>query len=75
MFHIPGTDVPRATKAMAVTVSFRPTVHPRCDARSPMTAVSAPIPMIANTKHNQPLHISVNHRDVLLRSGNKGEKE
>uniref|UniRef100_A0A1I8F9B7 Cyclic nucleotide-binding domain-containing protein n=1 Tax=Macrostomum lignano TaxID=282301 RepID=A0A1I8F9B7_9PLAT len=40
--HLEGL-VPRATKVMAVTASVRPTVQPKLDAKSPMTAVSMPM--------------------------------
>ncbi|KAG7264727.1 hypothetical protein CRUP_025905 [Coryphaenoides rupestris] len=52
-------EVPRATKTTAVTVSLRPTVQPKCEARSPMTAVSMPMTMMEMTKHAQPLQQSV----------------
>lgn len=35
--HSPGTEVPRATNTTAVTESFRPTVQPKWEARSPAT--------------------------------------
>jgi len=38
--------VPRATKLRAVTLSFKPTVQPKCAATSPITAVSKPIMII-----------------------------
>lgn len=47
---LPGTLVPKATKAIAVMVSFRPTVHPKWDAKSPITAVRIPIPRMEITK-------------------------
>lgn len=34
--HLPGTEVPRATNTTAVTESFRPTVQPKWEARSPV---------------------------------------
>lgn len=33
----PGTEVPSATNTTAVTESLRPTVQPKCEARSPVT--------------------------------------
>lgn len=47
----PGTLVPSATNVMAVTESRTPTVQPKCDAKSPIKAVSMPIHIIDNTKH------------------------
>lgn len=44
--NIPGTLVPRATKAMAVILSFRPIVQPKWEAMSPIKAVSKPTPKI-----------------------------
>lgn len=41
--HLPGTEVPKATKAMAFTVSFRNMKHPKWEATSPITAVIRPI--------------------------------
>lgn len=46
--------MPRATKVIAVTESFRPLVHPKCEARSPMTAVRTPITKMEQMKHTQP---------------------
>jgi hypothetical protein len=62
---LPGTDVPRATKVMAVTVSFSPTVQPKWAATSPTSAVNTPIRMIETKKHAQPPQYS--------RSGRKSE--
>lgn len=47
----PGILVPKATKTMAVTESLMPKVQPKCDATSPMTAVTMPIHKIDTTKH------------------------
>lgn len=49
--RVPGILVPSATNTMAVTESFIPSVHPKCDATSPMTAVTTPIEKIETTKH------------------------
>lgn len=54
---IPGTDVPRATKAMALTVSLRKMKQPRWLATSPMTAVQTPIMAMAITKQGYPFII------------------
>lgn len=43
--------VPKATNTMAVTESLIPNVHPKCEATSPMTAVTTPIEKIETTKH------------------------
>ena len=43
LFWVPGTDVPRATNAMALTESFKQMKQPNCAATSPMTAVHTPI--------------------------------
>jgi len=48
--YLPGTLVPNATKAIAVTESFKPIVHPKCDAISPMNAVKIPITRMETTK-------------------------
>ena len=53
--HVPGTDVPRATNTTAVTESLSPTVQPKWEARSPMKAVSRPMPEMDTTKQAQPL--------------------
>jgi len=47
---VPGTEVPRATKAMALTESLRKMKHPKCPATSPMTAVHTPIMAMEITK-------------------------
>lgn len=49
--HSPGMLVPRATNTMAVTESLIPSVHPKCDATSPITAVTTPIEKMDTTKH------------------------
>lgn len=43
--------VPRATNTMAVTESLMPSVQPKCEATSPMTAVTSPMQMMDTTKH------------------------
>jgi hypothetical protein len=47
---LPGILVPRATKPMAVTESLSPILQPRCEAKSPITAVRTPMPAIETTK-------------------------
>ena len=59
-FVLPGTLVPSATNAMAVTASFKPTVHPKCEAKSPITAVRTPIPNMETTNVTYPSNISEN---------------
>ena len=56
---VPGTEVPRATKAMAFTESLRKMKQPKWPATSPMTAVQTPIMQIETTKHGYPLAIPV----------------
>ena len=56
---LPGSEVPKATNEIAVTLSLRPTVHPKWEAKSPITAVNIPIMMIETIKHAQPPHISL----------------
>lgn len=55
----PGTDVPKATNTTAVTESFRPIVQPKCDARSPVTAVRTPMSDMDTMKQAQPFQYSV----------------
>lgn len=57
--HSPGSEVPSATKTTAVTESLRPTVQPKWDARSPITAVKRPMTLIDTMKHAQPFQYSV----------------
>jgi len=52
--YLPGTLVPNATNASAVTASFNPIVHPKCEAKSPIIAVKTPIIVIESTKQTQP---------------------
>lgn len=52
--NVSGTDVPNATKEIAVTESLRPIVHPKCDARSLINAVKTPITKMDTKKHAQP---------------------
>lgn len=47
---LPGTEVPKATKAIALTESLRKMKHPRWLAMSPMTAVLPPINRMEITK-------------------------
>lgn len=56
---LPGTLVPNATKVTAVTESFKPTVQPKCEAKSPITAVRHPMKIIETTKHKYPEYMSV----------------
>lgn len=55
----PGTEVPRATNTTAVTESLRPMVQPKCEARSPVTAVRMPTREIDTKKQAQPFQYSV----------------
>ena len=57
---IPGTEVPRATKAMALTESFRLIKQPKCPATSPMIAVQAPIADMDTTNVGYPSQIANN---------------
>lgn len=52
--RLPGILVPRATNTMAVTESLIPNVQPKCDATSPIIAVTTPIERIEITKHKYP---------------------
>lgn len=63
---LPGTLVPRATSATAVTASRSPTVQPKWDAKSPITAVNNPIPMIENTKQSHPSIKSVRRAEKYI---------
>ena len=65
MCFLPGTDVPRATKAMALTESFRKMKQPRWPATSPMTAAQRPIMAIEITKQGYPLAISSYKGEML----------
>ena len=51
---VSGMEVPRATKVMAVTGSFRPIRQPKMEARSPMIAVSKPMTASDTMKAGQP---------------------
>lgn len=55
---VPGMLVPSATNTIAVTASFIPNVAPKCEAMSPMTAVTTPMQNIDTTKHRYPFSIS-----------------
>ena len=46
--------MPRATKAMALTESFKKMKHPKWLATSPMTAVQTPIMAMEMTKQGYP---------------------
>ena len=52
-----GTEVPRATKVMAVTLSLSPTRQPKMEARSPTIAVRTVISASAEMKASQPPQI------------------
>ena len=64
---VPGTEVPRATKAMAFTESLRKMKQPKWPATSPMTAVQTPIMQIETTKHGYPLAIPVKNLFVTTK--------
>ena len=49
-----GTLVPMATKVIAVTLSFKPTRHPKIVAKSPTMAVRHPIATRDTKKDNHP---------------------
>ena len=49
-YHVPGTEVPKATKAIALTESLRKIKQPKWPATSPMTAVQRPIIAMEITK-------------------------
>ena len=51
---VSGNEVPKATKVMAVTLSLRPTRHPKMPARSPTMAVKRPIIPRETKKQGQP---------------------
>lgn len=55
----PGTEVPRATNTTAVTESLRPTVQPKWEAKSPVTAVRTPMREMDTKKQAQPFQYSV----------------
>lgn len=56
---VPGILVPKATKAIAVTVSLRPKVQPMCEDRSPITAVRNPISRMDIMKATYPSKMSI----------------
>ena len=49
-YYVPGTEVPKATKAIALTESLRKIKQPKWPATSPMTAVQIPIIAMEITK-------------------------
>jgi len=51
----PGTLVPKATNAIALTQSLRLMKQPRCPATSPIMAVQPPMKKMAMTKVGYPL--------------------
>ena len=51
---VSGSEVPKATKVMAVTLSLRPTRHPKMPAKSPTMAVKSPIIPRETKKQGQP---------------------
>lgn len=82
--YLPGILVPKATNTIAVTVSLIPSVKPKCDATSPITAVTTPIPNIDTTKHKYPPQISriqriniiqINSNDLRGKEGRRNEKQ
>ena len=54
MQTIPGTLVPNATNAIALTESLRKMKQPRCPAMSPITAVFIPIIKMEQTNVGYP---------------------
>lgn len=57
--NVSGSEVPRATKVMAVTESGIPTTQPSMEAHSPTIAVTAPMKVRAAQKAGHPPHHSV----------------
>ena len=66
--NLPGTEVPRATKAMALTESLRKMKQPKWPATSPMTAVQRPIMAMETTKHGYPLAIPILDSSIMRNS-------
>lgn len=54
--NVSGSDVPIATKVMAVTPGLRPITQPINVATSATIAVTTPMPARAAKKHAQPWH-------------------
>lgn len=54
---------------MAVILSLRPMVQPKWEARSPITAVTSPMPKMLITKVAYPIRKSGAVRDTLLGTG------
>ena len=52
--NVSGSEVPSATKVMAVIASGMPSTQPKREATSPMIAVTTPMATRATTKHSQP---------------------
>lgn len=50
----------------AVIESFKPTVHPKCEATSLITAVNIPMKITEITKHKYPEYISVIKKKKLV---------
>ena len=63
---IPGTLVPRATNAMALTPSLRLMKQPRWPATSPMTAVQPPMKKMAMTNVGYPWAIAERELHALV---------
>ena len=59
--------MPRATKAMALTQSFKLMKQPRCPATSPMTAVQSPTAAMEMTKVGYPLKMPENFCKKLVK--------
>ena len=72
---LPGTLVPSATKAMAVTESLSPTEHPKAEATSPMMAVRTPIHTIDITKQSQPPNRSTSVEEKICPTPPRTKKE
>lgn len=70
---VPGTEVPRATKAMALTESLRKMKQPKWPAISPMMAVTKPIMRMETTKVKYPLNRSI-AKGVNKTNKSKAEK-
>jgi hypothetical protein len=55
--NVSGSDVPKATKVIAVTAGLSPITHPNSPAISPTIAVTIPIKDRATQKANHPFQI------------------
>ncbi len=71
---VPGIEVPKAIKLIALRVSLKPTEQPKWEATSPTIAVSNPIRLSDPINETHPLNNAFRVELIKLEYANQQEK-